>query len=251
MEISFSTRSRALNEARGLSGRSAPPQPKTGAATEEDAFRRGCSRRLRARRQNCREVGAAGNRQRTGTAAECRGNRGPAAASCHVTAAGGLYRRALTEPQHRDAATTAEQHRGAAPQPTKSHAAQRSSRRPLRAERSHARRGGATATGGGGRGGAAVVPALVPLPWRREAAKPGPAAQPPPLPGQHALSSRAGPGRRQGHHGEGFGGRAALPQGVPGGLHVYAYRGEGGAGRSVLPARLRAALPARRREREK
>ena len=41
-----------------------------------------------------------------------------------------------------------------------------------------------------------------------------------------------GPGarRREGHHGEGLGGGAALLAGLPGGLHLCADRREGGAG---------------------
>lgn len=54
---------------------------------------------------------------------------------------------------------------------------------------------------------------------------------------QHAVPGGAGPGGCQGHHGEGAGGGAALPQGVPGGLHVRAHRGQGSAGRSGHRAR--------------
>lgn len=49
---------------------------------------------------------------------------------------------------------------------------------------------------------------------------------------KHAVSGRAGLGRRQGHHREGAGGGEAVPQGVPGGLHVHPHGGQGSAGRS-------------------
>lgn len=49
---------------------------------------------------------------------------------------------------------------------------------------------------------------------------------------KYAVPGRSGLGRCQGHHSEGAGGGEAVPQGVPGGLHVRPHGGQGSAGRS-------------------
>lgn len=63
---------------------------------------------------------------------------------------------------------------------------------------------------------------------------------------QHAVPGGAGPGRCQGHHGEGAGGGAAVRPRLPGGLHVRAGGGQGGAGRyspSYIPVTVSSGNP--------
>lgn len=229
-DTSFSTHSQTLKEGpRALQPLSiaVSPQPEAGAATEGNTSRQGRSRRLRARRQNYREAGAAENRQHTGTGAKSRGKRGPTAAPRRVTAA--------RRPRHLPSPSTETLQSGTTGEPpVPPQAMPRALQLPAAsAGSSGAMRGGAGLTAGGsGRR------------WCRRSAGAGfssvtagdggtrPHTSAAPLPAQHAVSGRVGPGRRQGHHGKGAGGGAALPQGIPGGLHVRAHRGEGGAGRS-------------------
>lgn len=152
-DTSFSTHSQTLKEGpRALQPLSiaVSPQPEAGAATEGNTSRQGRSRRLRARRQNYREAGAAETRQHTDTGAKSRGKRGPTTAPRRVTAA--------RRPRHLPSPSTETLQSGTTGEPprsTTSHAARTAAPGGLCGpERRHARRGGAY----GRRQRGAVVP---------------------------------------------------------------------------------------------